>query len=124
MLNRLLLAGLVLNVFTGVSLANDGLPVWSPGMDADTHWNVKVPDPYRALENVADPKVQQWLRAHAEATAARLAKIPARDALLTRIRELDAASPGLVSRIERTPSGRVFFLRRDPSDNQFKLVLA
>ena len=121
MLNRLLLAGLALNVFTGVSLANDGLPVWSPGMDADTHWNVKLPDPYRALENVADPKVQQWLRAHAEATAATLAKIPARDALLTRIRELDAASPGLISRIERTPSGRVFFLRRDPSDNQFKL---
>lgn len=118
MVNRVVIAGLVLAASS--ALAND-LPVWPAGTDSDTHWNVKVPDPYRALENVADPKVQQWMRAHADATAAFLATIPGRDALLARIRELDGMSPGLVNRIERTPSGRVFFLRRQPSDNQFKL---
>ena len=33
-----------------------------------------------------------------------------------------SAAPGAVSRIDRTPSGRIFFLRREPSENQFKLV--
>ncbi len=97
-------------------------PPFSTGTTTDTYWNVKVPDPYRALESVADPKVQQWMRAHADATAAVLAKIPARNALLARIRELESAAPGAVSSIQRTPAGRIFFLRREPSDNQFKLV--
>ena len=97
-------------------------PPFSAGTTTDTYWNVKVPDPYRALENVADPQVQQWMRSHADATTALLAKIPARNALLARIRALDAAAPGAVSSIERTPSGRIFFLRREPSENQFKLV--
>ncbi len=97
-------------------------PPFSAGTTTDTYWNVKVPDPYRALENVADPQVQQWMRSHADATAAVLAKIPARNALLARIRELESAAPGAVSSIQRTPAGRIFFLRREPSDNQFKLV--
>ncbi len=97
-------------------------PPFSAGTTIDTYWNVKVPDPYRALESVADPKVQQWMRTHADATAAVLAKIPARNALLARIRELESAAPGAVSSIQRTPAGRIFFLRREPSDNQFKLV--
>lgn len=97
-------------------------PPFSPGSTTDVYWNVKVPDPYRALENVADPQVQQWMRSHADATTAVLAKIPARGALLARIRDLDTAAPGAVSSIERTPSGRIFFLRREASENQFKLV--
>ena len=97
-------------------------PPFAAGATTDTLWNVKVPDPYRALENVADPQVQQWMRSQAEATSAVLAKIPARNALLTRIRELESAAPGSVSGIDRTPAGRIFFLRREPSDNQFKLV--
>lgn len=97
-------------------------PPFAAGATTDTYWNVNVPDPYRALENVADPQVQQWMRSHADATTAVLEKIPARNALLARIRELESAAPGAVSNIERTPSGRVFFLRREPSENQFKLV--
>ncbi|HVE88132.1 MAG TPA: prolyl oligopeptidase family serine peptidase [Burkholderiaceae bacterium] len=97
-------------------------PPFAAGATIDTYWNVNVPDPYRALENVADPQVQQWMRSQADATTAVLAKIPARNTLLARIRELEAAGPGAVSAIDRTPSGRLFFLRREPADNQFKLV--
>ena len=111
---------------TGVSAADiAGVkvpPPFAAGTTTDIYWNVKVPDPYRALENVADPQVQQWMRSHADATTALLAKIPARNALLARIRELESAAPGSVSSVERTPSGRIFFLRREPSENQFKLV--
>lgn len=97
-------------------------PPFAAGTTTDTYWNVKVPDPYRALENLSDPQVQQWMRSHADATTALLTKIPARNTLLARIRELEAAAPGAVSSIDRTPSGRIFFLRREPSENQFKLV--
>ncbi len=97
-------------------------PPFAEGTTTDTYWNVNVPDPYRALENVTDPKVQQWMRSHADATSAVLAKIPARNALLARIGELEAAAPGAVSSVERTRSGRIFFLRRESSENQFKLV--
>jgi len=97
-------------------------PPFPAGTTTDTYWNVNVSDPYRALENVADPKVQQWMRSHADATSAVLAKIPAREALLARIGELEAAAPGAVSSVERTRSGRIFFLRRESSENQFKLV--
>jgi prolyl oligopeptidase len=97
-------------------------PPFSSGAITDTHWNLKVSDPYRALESVTDPQVQQWMRSQSEATSAVLAKIPARDTLLARLRELESAAPGAVSRVERTPSGRIFFLRREPSENQFKLI--
>ncbi|MDQ3446329.1 MAG: hypothetical protein M3496_09195, partial [Pseudomonadota bacterium] len=97
-------------------------PPFAAGTTTDTYWDVNVPDPYRALENVTDPKVQQWMRSHADAASAVLAKIPARNALLARIGELEAAAPGAVSSVERTRSGRIFFLRRESSENQFKLV--
>ena len=97
-------------------------PPFAAGATTDTYWGTKVADPYRALENVGDPQVQQWMRSQADATAAILAKIPARDALLARIRELESAAPGAVTRVQRTLSRRIFFLRREPTDNQFKLV--
>jgi len=115
--------GTLVSAASGADIAGVKIPPpFIAGTTADTHWNVKVPDPYRALENVGDPQVQQWMRSHADATTAVLSKIPARDALLARIRELESAAPGAVSSIERTASGRIFFLRREPSDNQFKLV--
>ncbi len=89
---------------------------------SEPHWGVTVDDPYRFLENVADPIVAQWMRSQADATAAILAKIPARAALLDRIREIEAAAPGSVGQVDRSESGRIFFTRREPSENQFKLV--
>ena len=93
-----------------------------PQKVSDLHFGVTVEDPYRFLENVSDPAVAQWMRAQANATAAVLAKIPARDALLARIREIEAAAPGSVGQVDRSESGRIFFTRREPSENQFKLV--
>ena len=88
----------------------------------DTHWGKKVSDPYRFLENVADPEVQSWMKGQADATAAILAKIPARDKLLARMKEIESRSSGLTSDVRRVASGRYFFLKRDPADNQFRLV--
>jgi prolyl oligopeptidase len=86
-----------------------------------TYWGVAVADPYRFLEDTADASVQQWMRGQAAATREALDRIPGRAALLERIREIDAVAGGAVSRIRRTASGRWFFLRREPQDNQFRL---
>ncbi|HEX5633309.1 MAG TPA: hypothetical protein VFX50_08780, partial [Gemmatimonadales bacterium] len=79
--------------FAGVEVP----PPPPPKPVVDTHFGVQVPDPYRFFEDVKDPAVQAWMKAQADATAAILAKIPGRDPLLARMRELEAASPGLTS---------------------------
>lgn len=97
-------------------------PPLPPQTATDTHWGVEVPDPWRQLENVADPEVKQWLRGQADATTAILAKIPGREPLLERIKQIEGAAAGVTTTVVRADSGRLFFLRRNPGENQFKLV--
>jgi prolyl oligopeptidase len=120
-----LLAALLLPASLAASaaaIAGVAVPPLPPQPVTDTHWGVTVSDPYRFLENVDDPKVQQWMRAQADATRATFDRIAGRAALAARIGEIDAAAGGAVSQIRRHASGRWFFLRREPQDNQFKLV--
>jgi hypothetical protein len=88
----------------------------------DTHWGVNVDDPYRFFEDVNDPAVQAWMKAQATATERILERIPARSALLARMKEIESKASGLTDRATRSASGRYFFLKRDPKDNQFRLV--
>ena len=88
----------------------------------DLHWGAEVADPYRFLEDVKNPQVQQWMRAQSDATNAILARLPERQALLKRIQVIEDGAGGAVSSIEQTESGRLFYMRRDPGENQFKLV--
>ena len=87
----------------------------------DTHWGVAVDDPYRFLEDTKDPDVQRWMREQSEATAAILAKIPGREPLLERLKEIDAAVPAVIGGIQRDRGGRLFYLKRNAGDNQFRL---
>lgn len=96
---------------------------WPPSDATDTHWGTTVPDPYRTLENTRDEAVQRWLRAQADTTNQVLAKLPGRQALLERIQALDADARGAVTALTRTDNGRVFFLRRNPGEQQPKLVV-
>ena len=57
---------------------------------------VEVSDPYRWLEDPSKPEVQAWMKAQDEYARSRLAKLPGRDALAARLRELfyvDTISP-------------------------------
>ncbi len=87
----------------------------------DTHFGIAVEDPYRFLEDTADPAVQRWMRGQADATTAVLSRLPGRDALLARIKEIEAAVPAVVGPIQRDPQGRLYYLKRGASENQFKL---
>lgn len=92
-----------------------------PKSVVDTHWGVQVDDPYRFLENTADDEVQKLMRSQAEAANAILARIPGRDKLLARIKEIDSDTPAIVGNVQRDERGGLFYLKREASDNQFKL---
>ena len=88
----------------------------------ETHWGTQVEDPYRYFEDTKDAGVQAWMKSQADATEAILAKIPGREGLLARIREIESQASGLADNVVRTRNGRYFYEKRDPKDNQFRLV--
>jgi prolyl oligopeptidase len=75
----------------------------------DTIHGVPVADPFRWLENESDPEVQAWMEAQDAYARAELAKLPGREALAARLRELfyyDAISAPIHRK------GRYFFSRK------------
>ena len=87
----------------------------------DRFFGTAVEDPYRFLEDTGDPVVAKWMRSQADATAAVLARLPGRDALLARIKEIDAATPAVIGAIHRDAAGGLVYLKRGAQENQFKL---
>ncbi|MEN9628215.1 MAG: Prolyl endopeptidase [Pseudomonadota bacterium] len=106
------------------TVAGVDLPApYTPCPGVDTYWGEKIEDPYRCLENTADPAVQAYMKAQADAATAVLARIPGRDKLLLRIQEIDAEVPANVADLSRDRSGNLFYEKRLASDNQFKLYM-
>lgn len=89
----------------------------------DTYFGTRLVDPWRNLENPADPAVAAWMRAQARRAAATLASIPGRDRLVETFRRQDAAVAARVTQVTRVSDDTWVFLRRGPRDNQFKLVI-
>jgi prolyl oligopeptidase len=85
------------------------------------YYGTKVADPYRYMENLKDPKVQAWMKAQNDYARAALAKIPGREKLLERVRELDQSVARV--RVTRLPGDRYLVLKRLPGDNVAKLYL-
>ncbi len=70
-----------------------------------------VADPYRWLEDPADPRTARWSAAQDELTATRLAALPGREVLAQRLRALLGA--GSIS-VPLWRAGRRFQVRREP----------
>jgi len=54
----------------------------------ETIHGVQVADPYRWLEDASKPEVQAWMKAQDDYARAELAKLPGREALVKRLKEL------------------------------------
>ena len=81
----------------------------------ETHHGVKVADPYRWLEDMDSAETHQWVSAQNTLTDAYLAKLPGREALRRRIKELTSYEAfGLP--FQR--GGRYFWSHRDPTQDQ------
>ena len=120
--NAALLSVLLPAVAAAATIAGVEIPSPLPPKNVvDTHWGVTVDDPYRFLEDTANPDIQKYMRAQADAAQAVLDKLPARDRILARIKEIDADTPPALNALHRDKRGRLFYLKREPTDNQFKL---
>jgi prolyl oligopeptidase len=81
----------------------------------DVYHGVKVPDPYRPLENPDSPETRQWIEAENKITFDYLGKIPAREKTRNRLTELWNYERYGVPLKE---GGRYFFTKNDGLQNQ------
>ena len=96
-------------------------PAFPAGATVDTIQGVRVADPYRALEDAADPRVKAWSDAQNARTRFYLDAIPGRAAVSAKLGSLiRAASPAFAELTAR--GSRVFALYIDPARQQPALV--
>lgn len=114
------LAAAIAALASSAALA-DALPVFPPKNVPDTYHGTVVDDPYRALENVKDPQVASWMKAHADSARKTLDSLPGYAALKARVAELDNATSAVVGSVAREAGGHLFFTRRGAADNTLKL---
>ncbi len=90
---------------------------------SETLHGVTLKDPYRYMENLRDPVVQDWFKGQGEYTRGVLDRIAVRDGLERRITELTAASGDAIRDITRMPGDKVYYLKRPKGERQFKLAM-
>ena len=101
-------------------MAAEGPPVAAVRDVVDTIHGVEVHDPYRWFEKRDDPELQKWTKGQAEFAASWLGRLPMRDELLDRMRELEKATGPEVKDVMATPGGYVY-LKRQPGESVSKL---
>ena len=101
----------------------DSPPVAKIDNVIDEYYGVKVDDPYRYMEDMDDPEVQNWFKEQAEYAADILENLPGRNELYERLKELDAGKPFSLYRIRRLTDGTLFYMKRKSDENIAKLYV-
>lgn len=86
----------------------------------DNYHGVEIADPYRYLEDFADPGVRHWVKRQAEYADQTLRSIPGRDHLRQRIAELALGAPYRVFGFHRRPNGDLFYFKQLATENVAK----
>src|SRR5271165_4030269 len=97
---------------SGDSASPSAPPVTHVTPVTEEYFGTKVTDPYRWLENLKDPEVQNWFKHQDDYTRTVLARIPGRATLLKRITELDRSAPFRVFDIQRLQGEKYFYQKR------------
>lgn len=103
------------------SAAGPAAPIATIENVTDTHWGVKVDDPYRYMEDQDDPEVVEWFKGQAEHTESVLDGLPMREEIYERLIELDRGAPYITYGVRRLANGDMFYMRRNASENLAKL---
>ncbi len=90
-------------------------PKAAPGPQVDDYFGVKVPDPYRWLENADSPETQAWVQAENALTFGYLKQIPSRDRIRDRVSKLWNFEK---SGVPIKEGGRYFFAKNTGLQNQ------
>lgn len=89
----------------------------------DTYYGTNVVDPYRYMENLADPEVKAWMKAQSDYTQAVLDSLPGREKLLKRIAELDQSAAGDIGKVRRLPDDVYLYTKQLPGEETYKLYV-
>lgn len=106
-----------------VALAQPALPVAPVRNVTETFFGTTVDDPYRDLENVKDPAVAAWMKAHSDHAHATLQRIQGRAGLRQELERLEVSAAARVKNVARLPGELYFYEKRLPQEDQFKLYL-
>ncbi|MBL7781391.1 MAG: S9 family peptidase [Saprospiraceae bacterium] len=86
----------------------------------DTYWGVTYTDPYRWLEDMKDPEVNNWFKAQADLTNTTMSNIAGRDELIAEWRKLDKLQPPQIY-YPIKEGGRIFYQKRMPGEKVSKV---
>src|SRR5438046_2752518 len=92
-------------------------PVTPINAVSDTYHGVTVSDPYRWLENAADPKVRQWSQAQDQRTRKYFNSLPSREPIFRRLMQQAAASSSAYYGLQ-TAGEQVFAMYNQPPKQQ------
>lgn len=87
------IAILVVAPATALSQTAQTPPATPRRVVVDEYFGNKIEDPYRYMEDLKSTEVQNWFKAQNDYTRSVLARIPGRDALFNRIKQLDEERP-------------------------------
>jgi prolyl oligopeptidase len=80
------------SLFATVALANAGVPLSypaaPPGNVSGDYHGVRVPDPYRWMEDIDSPGTRTWVEAEDKLSRGYLTAIPGRDAIARRLKQI------------------------------------
>ncbi|NTU67251.1 MAG: prolyl oligopeptidase family serine peptidase [Chlorobiaceae bacterium] len=122
----LLQATLVFCTFFPVAAASGAERTGTPaptGRSVESLCGKKVADPYRPLENLADPRVQRWFRQESERARATLDAIPGRAGLIAKMVDFDSRRSAKVYSLSITDNDRYFYLKQTPADETGRLFV-
>jgi len=86
----------------------------------DTYWGVAYKDPYRWLENIKNPIVEDWFKQQANLTNSILNNITGRDELIAEYKRLDKLQPPKITG-RQFEGGRIFYKKTIPGEKVGKL---
>jgi len=90
---------------------------------ADIYYGTKVVDPYRYMENLAEPEVQSWIKAQNNYAGAVLASLPGRQKLLSRIVELDQSTTADIGKVRPLPGDVYLYTKLLAGEDTYKLYM-
>ncbi len=94
-------------------------PARSPVVEE--YYGKTVSDPFRAMEDLDNPLVREWIREESEYSRSVLERISGRKALVQKMQEFDRRRSSKVYSLSITDNDRYFYLKQTPSDETGRL---
>ena len=105
--------------------ATPAADAWWPSARAvplmETRFGITTSDPFRWMEGDRNPELTEWLEAQGDRTREYLARIPGRDALLARVRELGNATETAGRAMQA--GGKLFYFKTAPGEQLAKIMV-